>query len=57
MQEKEESEKNLENNFFEAIKNSNIPEIVKFFRNEKIEPWEFLYEDEYNGDLFFKLNI
>lgn len=49
MLEKEIIDSNPEFLFFEALKNSNIPEVVKFFRNEDYKPWEFLYEDEYNG--------
>jgi len=51
MQEKEEIISNSEDHFFEAIRNANIPEILKFFRNENLKPWEFLYEDEFTGIL------
>jgi hypothetical protein len=51
MHEKEELELNSEALFFEAIRNANIPDILKFFRDEKIKPWEFLYEDEFSGNL------
>lgn len=49
MQEKDDIELNSETLFFESIRNANIPYIVKFFRDEKVKPWEFLYEDEFSG--------
>jgi len=57
MKEKEEFELNSEKLFFEAIRDANIPDILKFFRDEKIKPWEFLYEDEFSGNLIKKLKI
>ena len=50
MLEKDENTNNSEFTFFEAIKKSNIPEIVKYFRNENLKPWEYLDEDEYTGN-------
>jgi hypothetical protein len=40
--------------FFEYIQNNNIEEIKKFFRNERIKPWEFLLDDDFSGK---KINI
>ncbi len=63
MQEKDEFELNSEAIFFEAIRSANIPDIVKFFRDENIKPWEFLYEDEFTGEkikiikTFFQTNL
>jgi hypothetical protein len=39
--------------FFEAIKSENIPEIVKFLRDEKIKAWQYREEDEYTGKIIF----
>jgi len=50
MQVKDDLEMFSEESFFEAIRNANIIDLVKFFRNENIKPWEFLYEDEFNGN-------
>ena len=38
--------------FFQYISNKNLPEIVKFFRNESIKPWEFLLDGDFNGNYF-----
>ena len=36
--------------FFEAIRNSNVGEVVKIFRKEKENPWEFKEQDSgFNG--------
>lgn len=50
MQEKDEFELNSEASFFEAIRCANIPDIVKFFRDENLKPWDFVYEDEFSGN-------
>jgi len=35
--------------FFDAVKNEDISEIVKFFRNENMKVWTFREEDDYTG--------
>lgn len=39
--------------FFQYISNNNIAEIKKFFRNENIKPWEFLYDGDLSGIKIF----
>jgi hypothetical protein len=46
-------EEEIKNNFFDAIKNENISDIVKFFRNEKLKVWLFREEDDYTGNYIF----
>ena len=42
----------LKTTFFEAIKNSNVGEIVKIFRKPAISPWEFKEKESgFNGIL------
>jgi hypothetical protein len=40
--------------FFESVKNDNISEVVKFFRNDKLKVWLLREEDEYTGIKYFK---
>jgi len=41
--------------FFEAIRNSNIGEVVKIFRKESEQPWEFKQKDSgFNGKKYKK---
>jgi hypothetical protein len=50
MIEETQNEEEIKIRFFEAIKSENIPEIVKFFRNESLEVWKLREEDEYTGN-------
>jgi hypothetical protein len=43
----------IKQNFFMAIKNANVSEIVKYFRNHDIKPWLFKEEEEYTGNYYF----
>jgi hypothetical protein len=36
-------------NFFQHVKNSNVTEILSFFRRENLRPWLFKEEEEYTG--------
>ncbi len=38
--------------FFESLKNDNVSEVVKYFRNEKLKVWLLREEDEYTGNKF-----
>ena len=40
--------------FFHSIKNSNINDIILYFRNPNIKPWNFKEEEEYTGIILFK---
>ena len=44
----EESEVNeeIKTNFFESLKNENLTEIIKYFRNEEIKVWTYKEEEE-----------
>jgi hypothetical protein len=48
-------QENAKFNFFQAVKNANEKEVIQYFRNERVNPWEFKEEEEYSGN--FKLNI
>ena len=40
----------LKSNFFQHVKNSNVTEILSFFRSDNIKPWLFKEEEEYTGN-------
>jgi hypothetical protein len=37
--------------FFQALKDSDVSEIVKYFRDDNIKPWKFIEEEDYTGKL------
>ena len=41
--------------FFEAVKAENITEILHYLRNEQIEVWNFMEDDNYTGIVIFLL--
>jgi hypothetical protein len=45
----DESYSQIKTNFFQSVKESNASDIVKFFRDDKIKPWEFKEEEDYTG--------
>ena len=40
-------------NFFQHVKNSNVTEILSFFRKDNLKPWLFKEEEEYTGLYIF----
>ncbi len=50
-----ENEKNLSAQFFEAIRNFNIGEVVKIFRMESECPWEYKEKDSGFNGIFFSI--
>ena len=45
----DEAHSQIKIKFFQAVKESNATEIVKFFRDDTIKPWEFKEEEDYTG--------
>jgi hypothetical protein len=46
------SEEETKIRFFESVKNDNISEVVKFFRNDRLKVWLLREEDEYTGIIY-----
>jgi hypothetical protein len=45
-----ESEEDIKLKFFDTVKNENITEIIRFFKDENLKVWLFKEEEEYTGN-------